>query len=129
MEQKPAVAAPPVQASTAQQIMPAPVLVAPGWQVVNEKKIVNVELPSGQFLELKVPIIKYVPRRETRIQATDISRLTTLTNDLSAYLALPTTEQIQPAQLARLSDIRRGLRELQGDFSSRIDPEVLPDAK
>lgn len=121
-----AVSAPVTSVRTPVQTPSTATLTAPGWKVTAEKKIINVELPSGQFLELTVPTLKYTPKAETRIQLTDIARVTAITNELTAYLTLPTAEQIQPQQLARLQKLNQELRRLHTDLKSRIDPEEMP---
>jgi hypothetical protein len=84
-------------------------------------KIVRIELNDSEFLELELPQLAYQNNRETKIQETDIERLSAIFVSLTEITQLPVGEQIQPFQVKKRADTLKKLDALTQELKSRID--------
>jgi hypothetical protein len=102
-----------------------------------QSKMINVELPSGEFLEINFKLPYFVPPKDSFLNVDDIKSLYELSETLDAIQKLPTQEFIQPYTQAKLSKVIAQLQVLAKNYESRLytfslteaDLKTLSDAK
>jgi hypothetical protein len=87
----------------------------------DQSKVVRIQLNSDEFLELQIPQLAYQNSRETKIQETDISRLSAIFVTLKEISQMPEGEQIQPFYVKLRADTLKSLADITEEFKERID--------
>jgi hypothetical protein len=95
---------------------------ATSWTTLSESKKVNIELASGEFLELNIPVIKLIPKHGTKLELQDIETVKTIEQELTHYISLPQSEQLQPFHQDKLKKTTEKLTGFLNDLKLRIDP-------
>lgn len=89
-----------------------------------EKEVV-VQVDKSRYLSLKIPVVAYVDRRETKLLPNDIERLRSSIKLLEAFRSLPPSEKVKDSNLVEYNKALQVLQGLSAEFEARIDPTVI----
>jgi len=86
----------------------------------NQSKMVNVELPTGDFLELKFHLPYFTPPKESFVHVSDIKAIYELRTTLDRLRNLPLQEFIQPASQKELVKVLSDMDKLAKNLEARL---------
>lgn len=90
-------------------------------------KTINIELPDGEFLELRIPIPYFEAPVSSYILLKDIALLQDSYNNLDLIANMPIQEYIQPESQQLLQEKLLQLKEVIKDFETRVYSFTLQD--
>lgn len=92
-------------------------------------KTINIELPDGEFLELRLPVPYFEPPIESFVLLRDIKSLEKSYNNLLILTELPIQEYIQPSTQEHIKTNLNNLKLLLSDLESRLYAFTLSEAE